>query len=104
MLCGEGQGPTSESLRKKRAGNEVTGQQQPFSYYNVSMAAGREQQHITALCSIRMTSDSTHTYIQTHLHTDDNRNTTHTIGHLSTYIYRHGPPICNKYGMYNLLD
>lgn len=55
------EGPSSESLRKRRAGNEVRGQQQQFSYYNVSMAAGEEQQHTTP-CGTRTNSDSTHTY------------------------------------------
>lgn len=56
--------PSSESLRKKRAGNEVRGQQQQFSYYNVSMAAGEEQQHTTP-CGTRTNSDSTHIQIHT---------------------------------------
>lgn len=103
-----GTGPTSESLRKKRAGNVVTGQQQQqFSYYSISMAAGEEQQHnnTVALQWAWTAHTDTHTYTyRLDLHTDEDRNTYHKIGHLSTYIYRHRPPIFNKYGMYNLLD
>lgn len=47
-MSGGTRGPSSESLRKKRAGNVAVGQQQ-FSYYSVSMAAGEEQQHNSTL-------------------------------------------------------
>lgn len=99
VLCGEGRSLVTEE--KKRAGTEVTEQQQQLSYYNVSMAAGAEQQHITALCSTRMSLDRTQTE---HTYTNQHRNHTE-MGHFEhIYTNRHRPTICNKHGMFNLLD
>lgn len=59
-----------ESLRKKRAGNVVTGQQQQFSHYRVSMAAGEERQHNSTLQHYNELRQHPHihTYIRTSLH------------------------------------